>query len=155
MTGKDWYSPGDISLEPLCRQCFEDHWKWEDCPSKAIWYSPREIFFCSKQMMWLLTWLELLEKGKWPPEDKDTGYTGYTGSQGSIGHRAPFETPVGFSAEVNSRLKTTGEAGEALVDEIQGGITDYNGLSRPARRALNYISGWRQRKQTYLLAEWT
>ena len=64
-------------------------------------------------------------------------------------HKAYFETPCQFAAEVDSRLETTGEAGEALGDEIIGGIPDYEGLSRQAKRALNYISGWRRRKSTY------
>lgn len=110
------------------------------------WYSPGEIRFKRDEMIWLIAWLELLEKGQWPPEHKETGYTG---SRGTRGHRAPFENPSGFAGEVNYRLKTTGEAGEALLDEIQSSITDYEGLSRPAKRALNYISGWRRRKETY------
>ena len=114
--------------------------------SPKDWFSPSEIRFTREEMIWLITWLTLLQEGRWPPEHKETGYTGH---QGSRGHRAPFETPVQFAAEVDTRLKTTGEAGEALVDEIQSGIVDYEGLSRPARRVLNYISGWRRRRQTY------
>lgn len=110
------------------------------------WYSPGEIRFQRDEMIWLVSWLGFLENGKWPPEHKETGYTG---SHTSSGHRAPFEDPSGFAAEVNCRLRTTGEAGEALVDEIQGGITDYEGLCSPAKRALNYISGWRRRKSSY------
>ena len=110
------------------------------------WYSPGEIRFQREEMIWLISWLDLLSEGNWPPEGKDTGYTGY---QKSKVHKAPFETPAGYAAEVKSRLKTMGEAGEALVDEIQGGIMDYEGLCGPAQRALNYISGWRRRKETY------
>ena len=112
-------------------------------------YSPGEIRFAREEMIWLITWLPLLEKGTWPPEFRDSGYTG---SHGSRGHRAPFENASGFAGEVNARLSTTGEAGEALVDEIQSGVTDYEGLSRPAKRALNYISGFRRRRLSY--PEW-
>ncbi len=97
-------------------------------------------------MIWLIIWLPYLEERKWPPEHKDTGYTG---SQKSQNYKAPFITAIEFHAEVTYRLKTTKEAGEALVDEVQGGLTEYELLSRPAKRALNYISGWRRRGQTY------
>lgn len=110
------------------------------------WYSPGEIRYTRDEMIFGIIHLGLLKEGIWPPEHKETGYTG---SHGSRGHRAPFENPSGFAGEINARFKTTGEAGEALVDEIQGGIIDYADLSRPAKRALNYISGWRRRKQTY------
>ena len=110
------------------------------------WYSPGKIRFQREEMIWLISWIDLLSEGVWPPEGKDTGYTGYQKSQS---HKAPFETPVLFAAEVHVRLKTTGEAGEALVDEVQGGIKNYEGLCGPAQRALNYISGYRRRKETY------
>lgn len=110
------------------------------------WYSPGEIRFTREEIIWLIIWLPLLEEGRWPSEHKETGYTG---SYGTRGHRAPFENPSGFAGEINVRLKSTGEAGEALVDEIQDAITHFEGLSRPAQRALNYMSGWRRRKETY------
>ena len=113
---------------------------------KDTWFAPGEIRFTREEMIWLITWLSLLEMGKWPPEHKNSGYSG---SHGTRGHRAPFENPSGFAGEINARLKTTGEAGESLVDEVEGGIEDYEGLSRPAQRALNYISGWRRRRITY------
>ena len=111
-----------------------------------IWWSPGEIRFAREEMIWLITWLSFLEDGKWPPDHNSSSST-----RGRRSHKAPFENPSGFAGEVNSRLKTTGEAGEALVDEIQSGITDYEGLSRPAKRALNYVSGWRRRRKTYAL----
>ena len=112
-------------------------------------YSPGQIRFKRDEMIWLISWLPYMqEEGKWPPEYKETGYTGEKSNRNSI---ASFEIPSEYIAEVTYRLKTTGEAGGALVDEIQGGITDYEGLSRPAKRALNYISGWRRRNQTYPL----
>ena len=146
---KDRYSPEEIQLEHICRQCFEDHWKWEDCPNKANWHPPSAIFYCSHQMMWGILHLGMLEEGDWPPEHKDTGYIG---SKGSRNTRTKFLPAALFFAEITYRFKATGEAGEALVDEVQGGVTEYKGLSRPAKRALNYISGWRRRKLSY--SEW-
>ena len=110
------------------------------------WYSPGEIRYTRGQMLWGILHLSLLEIGDWPPDHK---VTGYTGSQGSRNTKTKFLPAALFYAEITERLKTTGEAGEALVDEVQSGITEYEGLSRPAKRALNYVSGWRRRKQTY------
>ena len=113
------------------------------------WYSPGEIRFQRPEMIWLIEHLTELEDGRWPLDP-----SGVVAPEGRTGLKAEghFVRPVQFAAEVNSRLSTTGEAGEALVDEIQAGILDYEGLSRPAQRALNYISGWRRRKQSY--PEW-
>ena len=62
--------------------------------------------------------------------------------------------------ELKLRLKTTGEAGETLLCEVQGyydykescRIIPYLVLTEPARRALNYLSRNKRRKQTY--PEW-
>ena len=61
---------------------------------------------------------------------------------------APFESLSCVIAEVEARLALCGDAGEALEDEAKYiELVDY--LSRPARRALNYVSGLRRRRQTY------
>ena len=110
------------------------------------WHSPGEIRYTREEMIWGIQWLSFLEVGEWPPDYKETGYTG---SKGGRSTKTKFLPAALFFAEITARLKSTKEAGEALVDEIQSGITDYEGLSRPAKRALNYISGWRRRRQTY------
>ncbi|KKL44997.1 hypothetical protein LCGC14_2360060, partial [marine sediment metagenome] len=112
-------------------------------------YSPGEIRFQRDEMIWLIEHLTELEDGKWPLDP-----SGAVAPEGRTGLKAEghFVRPVQFAAEVKTRLSTTGEAGEALVDEIQVGILDYESLSRPAQRVLNYISGWRRRNQTY--PEW-
>jgi len=77
--------------------------------------------------------------------------------QTSQSRHAPFESPRMFAAEIRDRLRTTREAGEALVDEVPQALKlsgiwggdSYEYLSRPARRALNYISGVKRRRQTY------
>lgn len=111
-----------------------------------VWYSPSDIVYSRPQMMWGILYLDMLEIGDWPSENRDTGYTG---SQGSRNTKTKFLPAALLYAEITARLKTTRDAGEALVDEIQSGVSDYEGLSRPAQRALNYISGWRRRSQSY------
>ncbi len=142
------YPTGDIGYERICQACFHKHWNWKDCPYKVDWYHPKAIFFCSHQMIWLIASLPELKEFRWPVAD----YLDDNGVTKTLSYQANFETTSLFIAEVEIRLKTTGEAGEALVDEIQSGITEYEGLSRPAKRALNYISGFRRRRQTY--PEW-
>jgi len=63
--------------------------------------------------------------------------------------KAPFIDAAEVYAEMTERLKTTGEAGEALIDEVRSGITQCDYLSRPAQRACNYLSRERRRRQTY------
>lgn len=121
-------------------------------------YSPRDIFFTREQMIWLIEWLSELEKGNWPPYPRDTGYTEMT--QSSHSHRAPFETAAQFFCEVTARMFPTDENGK-IIDralheasgvlkwEVQHGLTDYALLCPAAKKALNYISGWRRRKNPY------
>ena len=111
-------------------------------------YSPGAIRYTREEMIWGIIHLQELGNGHWPRDPKETGYTEGSWQKNPSKH-APFERAVDFHSEITYRLKTTGEAGEALVDEVQSGITYYEGLSRPAKRALNYISGWRRRRQSY------
>lgn len=113
-----------------------------------LWFAPSAIVYSRPQMIWGIIHLDELETGLWPRDPKETGYTEGSWQKNPSKH-APFERAVDFHGEITMRLKTTGEAGEALVDEVQSGITYFEGLSRPAKRALNFISGWRRRRQTY------
>lgn len=110
------------------------------------YYSPRDITFTREQMIWLIEHLDLLELGDWPPEGRETGYTG---SQKSHSHKAPFETAAQIYVEVSYRLDRTGNDGETLVWEVQNGLNAYALLCPAAKKALNYISGWRRRKMKY------
>ena len=47
-----------------------------------------------------------------------------------------------FPIKQESRLSTCGDAGEALVDEIQSGAEYYEYLTDDAKEALNYCSCW-------------
>jgi hypothetical protein len=115
------------------------------------WFAPRDIIFQRDQVIWVLANMELLAEGRWPPDQRETGYT-ETSIRGTRSIRAPFEKPVQIFAEITTRLVSTREAGEALVDEVQVGINEYESLSRPARRALNYVSGWKRRRMSF--ANW-
>jgi hypothetical protein len=113
-------------------------------------YSPRDIRFNREQTIWLITWLDVIGDGHWPPDPKETGYVDVPGgSSHSHSHRSPFETSAQIYAEVTTRLEQTGDAGVTLVWEVQHGLEVYELLSPPAKRALNYISGWRRRRQSF------
>jgi len=114
------------------------------------WYAPGDITFTPEQCIWLIEHLDMLRSGVWPANPSG-GYTD-AAARTPVRPHARFETPCQFAAEIEARLESTKEAGEALVDEVQAGITWYEYLSRPARRALNYISGWRRRSMPY--AKW-
>jgi len=110
-------------------------------------YSPGELVFSRDQCIWLIANWGFLEDGKWPT--KPSVYSEALNVMQTKSGKAPFEWACLVRAELSFRLKTTKEAGEALFDEVQGGITNYELLSRPAKKALNYISGFRRRKQTF------
>ena len=114
-----------------------------------VYYKPSEIRFSRPQMLWLIEWLPVLEVGEYPKDPKDSGYTESPHVQTSHSSHAPFETAAQIYAEVTDRLKSTGESGEVLVHEVQHGLDVYELLSPPAKKALNYISGWRRREQSF------
>jgi len=136
------------------------------------WYSYVVFRFTLEQIFWALQNKISFYNGEWPPcigefitDEYDKQQKEWvevikqasTYTEAPIGKRqikceAYFAKPATIIAEIDKRLETTREAGEALLDEINAGITDIDSLSRPARRALNYISGWRRRRQSY--SEW-
>jgi len=138
-------TPKDDSKSP-CLKCRN----YKECPfgSGKRWYTYQEIRFCPFQVLFIIEKAGILGKGTWPPDPDGSSYvdpgimTGFTGE-------AYFAKPIEILAEVELRLTTTKEAGEALIDEVQAGITNIEMLSRPAKRALMFTKGWRRKKQTY------
>ncbi len=118
----------------------------------GAWYSYAEISFTREQVLnFLLPHRAELKSGLWPARPSG-GYTD-GGGPGRRQH-SPFEAAALIIAEVETRLAATGEAGEALLGEVEAGIADAMLLSPPARRALDYISGWKRRKISYALWKW-
>ena len=123
---KNWYPPNETQMSNL-----------------SEWYSPRDIRFSPRQVLFLITNLPLLREGQYPPECKATGYTGI--SSVSHSHHAPFEMPVMLAAEIDTRLSCTSTDGLLLVAEAQAEMP----LDYPAKMALRYISGWKRKKTDY------
>ena len=111
------------------------------------YYSPSEIYFSREQCIFIIGFVFPLDKGCWPLESDDSDPTRT--------FRASYEIVCCITGELWKRLETTGEAGEALIDEVQGYYRDigklppYEFLSGPAKRVLCYVSGKWRRRQTY------
>jgi len=102
-------------------------------------YSYNEVIFCPFQIIWLLTHRELLEKGEWPPEYKE--------SEGSrkITPEGRFVKPAIVLAELMTRIGKTGRCGELLITQIEDGRS-FHTLSDGAREALMYCKGHKRKK---------
>ena len=125
-----------------CRKC------QRDCPGKED-YAPKDIRFCREQMMWLIRNLESIRENVWPISETTPLV------QSSRSSQADFEECSIIVAEVDKSLEALPQdPREALLDEIEewGEKVTIDYLSRPARKALNYISGSWTRRQSY--REW-
>ena len=119
------------------------------------WWSPREIVFNTKQVLWLLGWLLFLGEGSWPPEHRETGYTD-VGRMKSRSHRAPFETAAVVHAELDARIRACGQDGEMLLAYHCYGMEairiarlvkmDEERVMRRIKRALRYIASGPDRR---------
>ncbi len=114
------------------------------------WFAPADINFSRENMMWLIRHKDELLEGDWPANPWGSSYTDIPSIKGGS-NEARFVRPCQFAAEVEVRLKQTGLEGRLLRAELNGGWHDvpYEQLSKESRDALNYISGWRRRKQSY------
>jgi len=108
------------------------------------WYSPREINFNRDQMIWLIEHLEIMRRGEYPPDPQGSRYISV--GKRKIKPKAYFEISCQLAGEVDFRLKLTGVDGKLLVAEINNGIDRYEDLDYESQMALNFISGWRRRK---------
>lgn len=99
----------------------------------------------------------------WPP--KTTGYIDtHEDVQNGTPRGMPGQAEIEVIAEVKSRVSAAGEAGEVLLDEIQGKAFDTVDLSRysyfqiylsrSAKAALNYISGPKRRRIPFMEWKW-
>lgn len=135
------------------------------------WFSFSVFRHTRQQNFWAIQNRTFFNDGQWPPMsgefftdeyDKQqkkwvevvkmaSTYIEAPISKRQVRCEAYFVKPALVIAEIETRLQTTGEAGEALLDEIGTGIS-LDGLSGPALRVLNYISGIRRRRRSY--AQW-
>ena len=127
-----------------CRDCK----RWRDCIGKP-WYSFSDIRWCPFQVMFIIEHRGELLDGEWPDSPDNSSYTD-AGIQTSPGHEAYYVKPELVIGEVEKRLETTREAGEALIGEVDSGLS-IDGLSPPAYRALMYLKGKTRKRVSYPL----
>ena len=123
-----------------CMECR----KWDTCSHVIDWYGYYEVRFCKRQIIWVLENKADLRIGKWPANPEGTSYID-PAVRTQPRSNASFEIPVSILAEVERRLNKTGEDGEDLRQLISQGTE----LTNRATQALNYVSGWRDRRMTY------
>ena len=119
---------------PTCPQCAEP---WDAC--HCIAWQLKHFLYARIQVFWMLHFYS-------DPPWSDTGNTDGIGKQQN--QSAPFEAVCCVRAEIEARIEACGEAGECLADEAPN-VETINQLSRPARRALNYCSGWKRKSLSY------
>ena len=119
---------------------------WDELISKwYYWYSPGDITFKPEHCLFLLEHKELLREGQYPREP--------AGDYFEIAYiriiSPSWNHASNIWGELSLRLqRVSRDAREALLDEtIQ--LDKYNYLSRPAARALHYISGWERKKTSF------
>ena len=131
---------------------------WDDCAGKP-WYPRRNIVYCRYQMLWLIgNFLNvdgddiILERDTWPSEGRETGYTDAPRTQKLNVSHAAYEFTLQEVGELHHRLEKTGKDGRLLILEMHVRLaydTSPRNLSREARAALGYISGWRRKRQSF------
>ena len=101
--------------------------------------------------MWVIKYLDLLEKGYWPPDPQGSNYTDVVGKP--VYHsEASYVKPVLIAADVNKRLAKTKVYGRWLVEAIVKDGKDLRQLGEDPRSALMYIKGNREKEETF--ANW-
>ena len=113
------------------------------------WFSPSDIRFCRDQIMWGLENLSTLRSGSWPRQS--SGYNiDAPGSGHRFASRAAFESPAGFAAEIEIRFdRLNRDVKEVIISEMAAGLVKYNMLARFAQEGINYMCGWRRRKEGF------
>jgi hypothetical protein len=120
---------------PTCPQCAEP---WDAC--HCIDWKLTHFLYARVQIFW---WVHYRGAPPW----QQTGMTDGGGTRQN--QNAPFEALSMVNAEIDSRLAACRkDAREALEDEAPR-VLFISELSRPARRALNYISGYKHRLLSY------
>ena len=99
-------------------------------------------------MIFLIEHIVELGEGNWPPSPDSSAYVDLPIRSRQFNDDDYFTKPTEMVAEVMSRLNRT-EDGSVLMEEIHSGLTERYLLSNEAGKALNYISGWRRRKESY------
>lgn len=118
-----------------------------------VWYSPREIYFNRAQVLWLIKNLPALRAGTWPAEA--SSYIDIPLGKRTGRHKAYFETPAEFAAEIETRLERAGidglileaiECWEKSIPSLAAYLRmpDWV-IARRRRKALAFVAGWKRK----------
>lgn len=116
--------------------------------AKDIWFSPGAIKFTRRQALWLIQNLGILRGGFWPPEA--SSYIDIPIGKKTAGRKAPFETPVEYAAEIESRMERCRVDGLILLaiecwDESVASLANYLempewSVRKRRKNALDYVA---------------
>ena len=109
----------------------------------ADWYTPGSIVYCRPQVLWFLVNADVIRDGKWPPEPTGSNYTDPAIRTKAV--KIPSRCAEQLAAEIDARIKRCRIEGKLLEAEVQL----ERQLSSTSWKALNYICGWRRRKESY------
>ena len=119
---------------------------------KDDWYSPKEIKFTRRQVLFLIKNLPTLQLGVWPTDfshyiDQPIGKR--TGKK-----RGYFETPVEYAAEIMIRLERAGLDGLILeaIDCWEKSVASMAAyfrlqewtIAKRRKQGLAFVSGWKR-----------
>ena len=140
-----------------CQQCAKERWDWRNCPGSLSWFPPSAIFYCPKQVEWIIEHFNILDQ-KWPDEPLNTGYYDPGGGR-RISPRGYFEIPRSIKADIEKRLDRCGKDGSLTRQCLAEGWDDVTlaGLMGKSvyvirdkiRRVINYCSGARIKRISY------
>jgi hypothetical protein len=109
----------------------------------ADWFPPNAIKFCRLQVLFYLKDCDSIRQGEWPKEPNGSSYTDPAIRSAFV--KIPAHNAEMFAAEMDCRLKMCGIEGKLLEYEVK---LDYQ-LSPSSYKALNFISGWRRRTESW------
>lgn len=120
------------------------------------WWSPREIKFTRRQVLWILEHAETLRGGRWPADPVTSGYVDLPVIKKKGGKEAHFIKPIEVIAEVETRLEKAGLDGlilEAIEcwDKSVASLASYFKQEEPTiwrrrSRALGYVASGPSRR---------
>ena len=122
-----------------------------------FWYSPAEVWELHREhILFVLSWAEWLQEGKYPPEHRESGYVG--GGKSTRNQQCTFTKPVELLTEVCVRFNMCGttpqsasvELWESIVNQAPLQPGSYVELNQEQLKVLNYVgSGFNRPKVTF------
>ena len=118
--------------------------KMESCKYVgAMWWPASAFVFCRPQVLFFLLSCDIIRQGEWPQPIDGSSYIDPAIRSNFI--KIPSHNCEVIAAEIDARIKMCGIEGKLMEYEVKLGYQ----LSDTSKKALNYCSGWRRRKESY------